>query len=266
MQSDLAETAEYQRRYSAIAVCDDRISGLSDLRQRVSDRLGVAERLPGSAGVTLYRVEFMDSVFRYSSVEDPSGGAGLRPHLGYVAFFGGSHARTTLLVSPFARLLGRVVRDLDARSDPPLRGYYRFDIGRLIARIRESGLFEVEKVAAVTLRVTGDVTVDLVRLTGSAPLVSTLLANVEGMRVPSGNGPEGVELAVPYGLVMRVGQGLDVPVRLSIDRHGNVHWYQLGEPAVGAVVDVLRRLDREGDLVSVDRRVPLEQNRLSPPT
>lgn len=264
MHAGFPEAAEFRRRYTAVAISDDRIGNLSDLRSLSQQRVGNAERLPASRGVTLYRLELLDSVFRYSTIDSPTLGQQLQPHLGYVAFFQGHAANTTLLVSPFTRLLARLVRDLNAEADPPIAGFYRFNVGRLISEIRSNHLFPVEDVAAVTLRVQGDAPVDLVRLTGSAPLVSTLLASVEGMRFTPPSGPA-IDLAIPYALVVRIREGLEDPVRLTIDRHGNVHWYQLGEPAVSPVVDVLRVIELEGGVVTVDPRVPLEQNKLSAP-
>lgn len=261
MEIEFPDGAEFGRRYSAVAISDDRLAQLSDLRKLVSARIGAAERMPSPSGTVMYRVEMLDSVSRYSTLDPLRVAGSAQPHLGYVAFAGG----TTLLVSPFARLLGRVVRELDNSIDPPMRGYFRFEIGRLISAIRDEDLFKVEDVAAVTLRVTGDEKVDLVRLTGSAPLVSTLLAEVEGMLIGPGNRDAGKPLAIPYGVVMRIGDGLDHPVRLHIDRHGNVHWYQLGEPAIGAVVEVLRKISSEDGIVSVDRRLPVDQTKTSDP-
>ena len=265
MDVEFPDGAEFGRRYSAVAISDDRISQLSDLRRLVGTRIGGAERLPSPGGTTMYRVELLDSVSRYSTFGPVREPGSQQPHLGYVAFLKGRESRTTFLVSPFSRLLGRVVRDLDSGVDPPMRGYFRFEVGNLISSIRDDDLFDVEDVAAVTLRVTGDASVDLVRLTGSAPLVSTLLAEVQDMRVRPGSRDAGQLLAIPYGVVMRINEGLDHPVRLSIDRHGNVHWYQLGEPAVGAVVEVLRRIEAEAHIVSIDRRLPVDQNKLSDP-
>jgi hypothetical protein len=267
MHSEFPDAAEFRRRYTAVALSDDRVSTLTALRSLAGGRIGDAERLPGagSGGASLFRVELLDSVYRYSTIDNPDPLGNRQRHLGYAAFFQGSQSPITLLVSPFARLLGRVTADVSAAADPPLKGYLRYDVGKMMSLIRQHDVFPVEDVAAVSLRVQGDEAVDLVRLTGSAPLVSTLLASVEGMRFDRPGGGS-IELVTPYGLVLRIHEGLGAPVRLSIDRHGNLHWYQLSEPAVGSVVGILRALDSLETVVSIDPRDPTKQSKASAPT
>lgn len=256
---DLPEGAEFGRRFNAVIIRDGRFRKLSDLAARCpTPRFGRSERLEGQARPTsLFRVQLLSTRFSYTTLDEPA--SDLKPHLGYIAFYGAGQAATTLLVSPFKRLLGQVVRDVVDGTDPPVEGFFRFDIGQLMAKVREGSIVPVEDVSAVTLRVTGDDQVDLVRLTGHAPLVSSLLSRLESDEPGFGAG------AIPYGVVIRLGDRLNDPVRLGLDRHGNVYWYQRGEPAIGAVVGLMQRLEGAGSIITVDRRVPVHQTKLSDP-
>lgn len=255
-----AADREFGRRYSAVVVADDRVTSMAALQGLAGSRFGRTRKLSADAGVEAFRVELIDSAFRYSTLPRPDGE--LFEHVGYVAFFGTSLGRLTLLVSPFSRLLHRVVRDITGRLDPPVEGFLRTDVPALVRGVRQHDI-ALNPVSSITLRVQGDDGVDLVSLAGRLPIDSTMFETLEATRVRVGK--EQLPLARPYRVrvELRHNIGDKPPLRLNLDRHGNMFWYQAGSPTVGEVCLFLQQLCALDGIVDIDPRVPMDQNRAS---
>lgn len=237
-----------QRRFTSILIVHPEIREPATLAALIGARIEpVAASEAAGTPLGVERVEYVtqtnyypDSVGDKEERRQPGG----YPHQLYVARVraGVSGVDAVMLASPYVRLLHRIVNELGRRIRGPALQFITLDmpaIYRAFARHTE-GLVATK----VTLQMLSQPGLELVSLTGRNPLDSELHEQIK-------------EVAAPYALRAEVFAG-EQRVRVNVDRHGNLWWYQTDEAKLAGVLKLIGLLSNI-DSMRVSRTIPLER-------
>lgn len=241
-------TREY-RRFTAVMVIHPALQSPADVSRLLPksiNRLNKLKDLP--AGWEGVRTEFLlprRSFYPEHLISKESrkrGDAGYAHDI-YVATkdLGGQAGRVTLIASPYVELLVRVIEALEEAVPEP--GVQFADVAMpTVYRWLDADEGSSSLVNRVTMQIVGEPYADLVSLSGKRPLHSMVHDKLKSV-------------TVPYGLGVRISNsGIDC--RVSIDRHGAVHWFQTTEVCVVHPMKLIDDHNAAGAFRKV-RRLPL---------
>jgi len=148
-----------------------------------------------------------------------------------------------VLASPYVRLLRQLDEELRvAVANGPALRYLNIDMPRVFESF-QSGKSSLTA-TKVTLEILDELeNLELVSLTGSNPLNSKLHAQIKSV-------------AEPYAIRVEYSNGLQ-RARLSVDRVGNLWWYQTDETKTRLIFLALDELIKMG-AANVGLRLPLD--------
>lgn len=235
-----------QRPFTAVVVRHEDLTSLDDL----SRLIGRGEPRPVSefsAGHwKVWRWEYLHTRNLYPASNlfgDERSREGGWAHDIYVGQRMIAGASFMVLASPYVRLLRQLNEELKgALSKGPALRYLNVDMSRVFASF-QSGSSQLTA-TKVTLEILDELEVlELVSLTGSNPLNSKLHAKIQSV-------------AAPYAIRVEIESGMQ-RARLSIDRVGNLWWYQSDERKTELIFLALDDLINLG-AAKVGRRLPLD--------
>lgn len=214
------------RRYSAVIVHDDRVTGVEDVVRHWRPSRDRA-RTESIGEWTVARVTFVSERNYYPASVGAGPVAGGFAHQMYVASRQAPGVLpVVVLAAPYVRLLSESVSQVDARltDDRPL-GFARPEIGKLFGRfsLNPPSLMRASRIE-VQMRQSG---LDRVALSGQNPLRSDLRQFLDTI-----SRPYSIRVASRF-----VSDGRATNVNL--DRYGNLNWHLSSERAWGNVVPVL---------------------------
>lgn len=138
-----------------------------------------------------------------------------------------------VFAAPYFRIVDKWASALRASYEAPRPSFAAPDLPRLFETLASSpGELDAREIA---LQVSGVPGVKTVTLKGDSPLISTLRKRIG-------------EYAEPYGVRLQIARNDQHPLRLYIDRHGNLSWFQTSDAAFGVAMRVVQILATTGFL------------------
>jgi hypothetical protein len=237
-----------QRRFSSLLIAHPELRTSDSLLKRLGASLVALDSVEADrSGWGLRRCEYVapknlypESLVSDSSTERSNGFA----HQVYVGAAHLSSLSQTVLVlaSPYVRLLQRMVREATRQDSGPAAQFVTLHMPTVYEELERG----VPGFAAtrVTLQMLNQPGLSLVSLTGRNPLDSELHSQIKSV-------------AAPYSVRTEVSQD-DQHVRVNVDRHGNLWWYQTDEGKADLALSLVNLLDEVG-ATRLSRTLPLDR-------
>lgn len=238
-----------RRRYSSVLIRDPSLDGLAAFKRLAGDLADEFLEIECTRpGWRVYRFGLIHNRSLYPShlvdprtLEREKGFA----HATYLAVRDGgqSSSRLVVIASPYIYLLDKLTVRLEygSRGNRRLK-YCAVDMPRLYKEV--GGGMSGLSATRVTLQIRGEPNLELVSLSGRNPLHSKLHNAIKSV-------------AKPYAIRAQLSESPEL-CRLSIDHHGNVHWYQADETKIESALGLIERLRELDVLLDTDSR-PLDK-------
>jgi hypothetical protein len=224
-----------QRRYSCVLLSHPQLDSFASVRRLLGAKIAASKKLVTTDPTwRVCRFEYINARSLYPATNtivetrERPGGYAHDLYLGSQDTIGNEEYPSLFVASPYVRLLSAFMGSIrHSLGNAEATTYYAVHMQTVYDRVETSE--SSVSVTRVTLQMLNEPELELVSLTGRNPLHSTLHRAIK-------------DVAAPYSLRAEIRGADGRPVRVNVDRHGNLWWHQTDDAKIAQPITLINSL------------------------